>query len=596
MIGLLLLASPYSFSQNVSLSSNGTSPNASAVLDLSNITSGGFLLPCMTTAQLTAQLPNGGAYPNSMLVFCTDDNCFWSYYTGSNTWNNEYCLCSGAPAAPGAITGTASVTNGSIYTYSITAVAGATTYNWTVPSGATIETGAGTNSVTVLMACTAGNVGVSAGNSCGTSAITTKAITISSTTPVTTASAPTGSATICASSTGNVYTVTPVTGASSYTWTVPAAVGTIVGVATNNTITVTAAGSAGTGNITVKVNFSCGAAGPSSPALAVETQTTLSAPVVTGTTPITINSTNNTYSVPAIVATNINSYTWTPSSASLGTITAGATTNACSLTAASSASTTYSMQISENNACGTASTTYPVTVTTCSGTILLDNAVLAAVQTNTLSITTSHANEVILILANGDANSGYSGSTPSVSGGSASAVSHVMTNSYGNPFYTCEVVYGFIANTAATYTITVSETGYNYNYTNAAIALYGFCGTPTIAANVTDITPTYNSEGGSTGQHSTISNSISPTVANSYIVANYYNWDYNTDGTVSWTAPAGVATLESTYHNETSSHYDAGIAGYADAGTGAVTFTLSDIQGGNGNVYAPILECIEVHN
>ncbi len=476
MLGLLLLVSPYAFSQNVSLSSNGTAPNPSAVLDLSHCTNGGFLLPCMTTAQLTAQLPNGGAYPNSMLVFCTDDNCFWSYYTGSNTWNNEYCLCSGAPAAPGAITGTAAVTNGSIYTYSVTAVAGATTYNWTVPTGATIETGSGTNSVTVLMACTAGNVGVSAGNSCGTSTVTTKAITISSTTPVA-PSTPTGSATICASSTGNVYTITPVTGATSYTWSVPGAVGTIVGVATNNTITVTAAGSAGTGNITVQTNFACGSASTASAGLAVETQTTLSAPVVTGTTPITINSTNNTYSVPAITATNINSYAWSPSSASLGTITAGATTNACSLTAASSASTTYSMQISENNACGTATTTYPVTVTTCSDNIVIDgSAVTSGTATNTLSITTGGTNELVVVACEGYS-SAFTGSV-AVTGGWTGAATF-----YGKIYdnhYAAVALYWFVAPTAATYHITVTETGFTY-YDNFAVALKGFCGTPSAA-------------------------------------------------------------------------------------------------------------------
>ena len=55
-----------------------------------------------------------------------------------------------APATPGPITGPSPVTFGTTgVVYSITPVAGATTYTWTVPSCATITSGQGTTSITV---------------------------------------------------------------------------------------------------------------------------------------------------------------------------------------------------------------------------------------------------------------------------------------------------------------------------------------------------------------------------------------------------------------------------------------------------------------
>lgn len=86
-----------------------------------------------------------------------------------------------APATPGAIAGISvqfpALTG---QTYSIAAVPNATTYNWTVPTGWSITAGAGTTAITV----TTGNVGdngnitVSAQNTCGTSAVSTLAVTV----------------------------------------------------------------------------------------------------------------------------------------------------------------------------------------------------------------------------------------------------------------------------------------------------------------------------------------------------------------------------------------------------------------------------------
>jgi hypothetical protein len=84
------------------------------------------------------------------------------------------------PATPGAITGLISVTNGQVgVVYSIAAVPGATSYTWTVPTGATITSGQGTTSITVTFGSNSGNVCVTASNACGTSAASCLAVTVS---------------------------------------------------------------------------------------------------------------------------------------------------------------------------------------------------------------------------------------------------------------------------------------------------------------------------------------------------------------------------------------------------------------------------------
>ena len=79
----------------------------------------------------------------------------------------------GTPAQPGAITGTTPVCPGTSQIYSVTAVAGATTYTWSVPAGWSITAGAGTTSITVTTGATGqnGNISVTAGNTCGTSTV-----------------------------------------------------------------------------------------------------------------------------------------------------------------------------------------------------------------------------------------------------------------------------------------------------------------------------------------------------------------------------------------------------------------------------------------
>ncbi len=77
----------------------------------------------------------------------------------------------GAPATPASITGPASVCpSASGLIFSTPAVTGATSYAWTVPTGASITAGTGTSSIIVKWGTIAGSVSVKSVNACGTNA------------------------------------------------------------------------------------------------------------------------------------------------------------------------------------------------------------------------------------------------------------------------------------------------------------------------------------------------------------------------------------------------------------------------------------------
>ena len=78
------------------------------------------------------------------------------------------------PSAAGAVTGTTPVCAGTQgVAYSVPAIANATTYNWTLPTGATVASGASTNAITVNFAPTAasGVIKVNGVNDCGSGTV-----------------------------------------------------------------------------------------------------------------------------------------------------------------------------------------------------------------------------------------------------------------------------------------------------------------------------------------------------------------------------------------------------------------------------------------
>lgn len=124
------------------------------------------------------------------------------------------------PAAPASISGQASGVCGATgVVYTCANVIGATSYNWSVPAGATIMSGNGTNSITVdfTLSYGGGNFSVVAVNACGSSSARTRSITGAPGQP----GPISGDQTICPGQSNVPYSVSTVAGADSYTWSVP---------------------------------------------------------------------------------------------------------------------------------------------------------------------------------------------------------------------------------------------------------------------------------------------------------------------------------------------------------------------------------------
>ncbi len=268
-------------------------------------------------------------------------------------------------ATPGTITGTAAVCayvgTSTAMNYHITAVVGATSYNWTVPTGAVVTSGQGTTSINVSYAGVAqgagalGNVAVVAVSAAGCQSLA-KTLAISATLP-TVPTTCTGTAAVCAyvgTLTSLTYTTTGGTGALTHIWTVPAGVNIVSGQGTASLV-VNYAGVSGTGalgNITVAGVSGCGT-GPAK-TLAI----TLTAPATPGvvTGPLAVcnyvgTTTPVTYSIVAVAGAA--SYTWTVPTGV--TILSGQGTTAISVdfhTLASGAGTVGVLTVISNAACG----------------------------------------------------------------------------------------------------------------------------------------------------------------------------------------------------------------------------------------------------
>jgi uncharacterized protein (TIGR02145 family) len=157
------------------------------------------LPPGLTGSSTTRSITVTGATPdtyaaNTISVEVTNA-CGNATATGSGgaiTVND----CSGVPATPDAITGDATVISGLSYTYTISAVNGATSYVWTVTGTGWNTSGSTGTGISVTAGSVDGTITVKAHNDCGDSQVQTKTITVSP-------AAVTGSVT---DSQGNSYT------------------------------------------------------------------------------------------------------------------------------------------------------------------------------------------------------------------------------------------------------------------------------------------------------------------------------------------------------------------------------------------------------
>ena len=281
------------------------------------------------------------------------------------------------PATPGTITGTAaicvSVGTTNELTYSVAEVTGASSYQWTVPTGATIVSGQGTNTVSVNFEnVSAGitpalTIGVQSVNATGClSLVKTLALTrVLPTAPAglvmtdgvsTTAIAAVGP--FIGTTTELTLTATASATATSYTWTLPTGVNQLSG-GNTNVITVNFAG-VGTGitalPISVQSTNGCGnsllktlsltRALPAKPAAITTTQANVC--LIAG------SESTVTYTVAPVVGAFANGYTWTvPTGAS---IVGSATGNSIVVSYSSNFNAAGSVTVTSSNGVGTSAT------------------------------------------------------------------------------------------------------------------------------------------------------------------------------------------------------------------------------------------------
>lgn len=160
-------------------------------------------------------------------------------------------------AVPASITGPVkAVCAGSVQTYSCPAVAGAKYYQWSIPAGATITSGEGTNAITVSFPADfiSGKISVSSGTDCFTSGLRTISLLSTPSKPASITGPITG---VCAGSVQTYSCPPSTTGGTEFIWTVPAGATFTGGNA--NTIEVTFPGNFGaTGTISVAAANACG--------------------------------------------------------------------------------------------------------------------------------------------------------------------------------------------------------------------------------------------------------------------------------------------------------------------------------------------------
>ena len=225
------------------------------------------------------------------------------------------------PVSPGMITGPNIVAcNSTGNVYSIAFVANTSHYVWMLPTGASINNGQGTTSITVNFAANfaGGFIEVAASNACGQSpSISARSIHVQSTanTPGTITGQNTG---LCGNLT-RTFSILSVPLATSYTWTAPQGTTIVNGQGTRSISLFVNAGFS-FGDLCVKANNGCGSSAASCTTLSGLSPTP---GAITGPTVLCSSAQNVSYGVPAVPGAT--SYTWTVPQASQ--ITSGQGTN-----------------------------------------------------------------------------------------------------------------------------------------------------------------------------------------------------------------------------------------------------------------------------
>lgn len=162
-------------------------------------------------------------------------------------------VVSSTPPVASYTNSTATACTGEVITFTNTSTGTPTTYNWTFLGGSP-ATSTATNPTVSYSAPGVYTVSLVATNAFGTNTVTqSNSITINGTTAA--PGAISGTSTLCSGTSGTVYSIPSVSGATDYTWSVPAGSTIIAGQGTTSA-TITFGSTAG--DISVVANNSCG--------------------------------------------------------------------------------------------------------------------------------------------------------------------------------------------------------------------------------------------------------------------------------------------------------------------------------------------------
>ena len=334
---------------------------AAAAVTLTGSPSGGtFTGPGISGSVFTPSSAGAGG-PYTITYSFTDGNGCVNVTSQQTTVAS--CAVTGTPGAITTVGGVAAVCPGDSKSYSIAAVAGATNYTWTPPTGATIATGQGTTLITINynlgFSAASGVLSVVANNACGFSA--RRSLTIKRNTAATPSMIVSPVFGVCNTS-GVGYSVTNVAG-RTFNWSFNTANAQVATGQGSNAITANFLPGYVSGVLSVTATNGCG----TSAARLTTIRATLAAPAaITGSATFCANQVGAPYSIAAIPGAV--SYYWVSPTGSH--VSDGATTSAStSLTTTATAvtinfgATAGNVSVRANNACGAgAYKSLPVTI------------------------------------------------------------------------------------------------------------------------------------------------------------------------------------------------------------------------------------------
>lgn len=229
-------------------------------------------------------------------VFFTDSDT--GYAVGAQGSIFKYIPCSEPLIPLGEITGATDLCFGATNTYSVAPVAGANTYEWQVPSDASIVYTQGDTLVAVTFGSTSGNVTVTAGADCDTSIAS---LPVNVVPPLQAAGNITGMSDFCYGDTV-IYSISTIQNALSYEWSAPS---DALIISQNDTMIMVAMGSSA-GMVTLQAADNCDTIQLSLPVFAHTSLPPISQ--ISGDTAVCLNGLS-AYQIPAVA--DAISYDWT---------------------------------------------------------------------------------------------------------------------------------------------------------------------------------------------------------------------------------------------------------------------------------------------